>query len=114
MTPKAIFSGRSFCASLLALLSFVSAARAQQQQDQTNDVIRISTELVQTGVTVFDKQGKFVEGLKPEQFEIRVDGKPVKVSFFEQVAAGTAAEEKQVAAAAGADSNKTKAPTSAT
>ena len=69
---------------------------------QTDDVLRINTELVQTGVTVFDKQGHFVDGLKPEQFELRVDGKPVSISFFERVTAGTAGEEKQLAAAASA------------
>jgi VWFA-related protein len=69
---------------------------------QTDDVLRINTELVQTGVTVLDKQGRFVEGLKPEQFELRVDGKTVQLLFFDRVAAWTAREEKQLAAAASA------------
>ena len=48
-----------------SLFAFVSTSIAQQnQQDQADDVLRINTELVQTGVTVFDKQGHFVEGLK--------------------------------------------------
>jgi len=56
------------------------------------DVLRINTELVQTDVTVFDKSGKFVNGLKPGQFELSVDGKPLPISFFEQVRVGTARE----------------------
>jgi VWFA-related protein len=93
-------------AALLSLTVFVGPGIGQQPfkpGDQTEDVLRINTELVQTGVTVLDKQGHFVEGLKPEQFEIRVDGKPVSISFFERVTAGTTAEEKQIAAAARAN-----------
>ena len=51
--------------------------------------MRINTELVQTGVTVFDKQGRFVDGLKKEDFELRVDGRPVSISFFENIVAGS-------------------------
>jgi VWFA-related protein len=65
------------------------------------EVVRISTELVQTDVMVFDGSGKFVEGLKPEQFELRVDGKPQQVVFFERVKAGTVNEDAQLAAARG-------------
>src|SRR3954454_8929019 len=102
MTSTTIFSRRAACAALLALFALAPASVAQQNPPDkpADDVLRISTELVQTGVTVFDKQGHFVEGLRPEQFEVRVDGKPVKVSFFERVVAGTADEEKQVAATA--------------
>jgi hypothetical protein len=49
-----------------------------------DDVIRVSTELVQTGVTVVDKQGRFVEGLDRDQFELRVNGKEQPVAFFER------------------------------
>jgi VWFA-related protein len=45
-------------------------------------------------VVVVDKQGKFVEGLKPEQFLLKVDGQPVTPSFVEHVIAGTKREEK--------------------
>jgi VWFA-related protein len=50
---------------------------------------------------VFDKSGKFVEGLKPEQFELKVDGRAQAVSFFESVKAGTFDEDAQLAAARG-------------
>src|ERR1044071_3977012 len=66
---------------------------------QDDEVLRINTELVQTDVTVFDKQGRFVEGLRPEQFELSLDGKPQPVSFFERVATGSAREASQVKAA---------------
>jgi VWFA-related protein len=64
----------------LILLSISCAA-----QDTTDDVIKISTDLMQTNVTVVDKDGKFVEGLKPEQFVLKIDGKPARIDFFEPV-----------------------------
>lgn len=69
------------------------------QQDQTDDVVRVKTELVQTDITVVDKQGHFVRGLSADDFELRVDSKPQRLSFFEEVAAGSVQEEKQLAAA---------------
>jgi len=71
-----------------------------RSQDQS-DVLRVYTELVQTDVMVFDKQGRFVNGLKREDFELRIDGKPRPVEFFEMVTAGTLNEESQIAAARG-------------
>jgi VWFA-related protein len=59
---------------------------------QEPEVIRTNTDLVQTAITVLDKKGNFVEGLKREQFELVVDGKPRPVTFFERVAAGSARE----------------------
>jgi VWFA-related protein len=50
---------------------------------------------------VFDKNGKFVEGLKREQFELKVDGKVRDISFFEYVKAGKVDEEAKLAAARG-------------
>jgi VWFA-related protein len=54
-------------------------------QDE-EEIVRIETELIQTGVMVFDKQGRFIDGLKQEDFELTVEGKPVSLSFFERVA----------------------------
>src|SRR6266498_2491245 len=71
-----------------------------RSQDQS-DVLRVYTELVQTDVMVFDNQGRFVNGLKREDFELRIDGKPRPVEFFEMVTAGTLNEESQIAAARG-------------
>jgi hypothetical protein len=72
---------------------------ATQAQQDTDDVIRINTELVQTDVLVFDKGGRFVDNLQREQFEVRVDGKPVPVSFFDRVVAGSTREAMLEAAA---------------
>ncbi|MGA9994588.1 MAG: VWA domain-containing protein, partial [Pyrinomonadaceae bacterium] len=48
-----------------------------------------------------DKQGKFVDGLKKEDFQLKVDGKPLPINFFERVTAGSADEDAQLAAARG-------------
>ncbi len=72
-------------------------SRAQDQ----GEVVRVYIELVQTDVTVFDKQGHFANGLRREDFELRIDGKPRPIAFFEKVTAGSVSEESQLAAARG-------------
>jgi VWFA-related protein len=50
---------------------------------------------------VFDKEGKFVDDLKREQFVLKVNGKSRDISFFDRVTAGSRNEETQQAAARG-------------
>jgi VWFA-related protein len=83
-------------------------AAGQAGQDQT-DVLRVYTELVQTDVMVFDRQGNFVNGLKPEDFELRIDGKLKPIDFFEKITAGSANEESQIAAARGSSARPSAA-----
>jgi VWFA-related protein len=101
-------AARAALASLLASLCLLAPARAQQtqpaQKQDDEEVVRISTQLVQTDVMVFDKSGKFVEGLKPEQFELKVDGRERPIVFFDRVQAGTVNEDAQLAAARGVKS----------
>ncbi|HKO43708.1 MAG TPA: VWA domain-containing protein [Pyrinomonadaceae bacterium] len=84
---------RRFVSTVIAVAVIATGTVSQTPQDP-DDVIRISTELVQTGVVVLDKQGKFVPGLKAEQFVLKVEGKPVTPAFFEQVTAGSDRERK--------------------
>ena len=74
-----------------------------------DDVVRVYTELVQTDVMVFDKQGKFVNGLTADNFELRIDGKPRPIQAFEQITAGSD-EESQLAAARGSTTINLKRP----
>lgn len=99
-TPSNNARLQSFCAALCLLCLSLAATAQQQPQQQTNeqtdDVVRITTELVQTDVMVFDKQGRFVDGLRPEQFELQLGGKQQEVSFFERVTAGSLQEAAQL------------------
>jgi len=81
--------------SVLTISLVITAALGQEPRPAGNDdPVRITTELVQTSLVVLDKQGRFVDGLKPEEFLLKVDGRTVTPSFFERVTAGTVREEK--------------------
>src|SRR4029453_18591096 len=56
---------------------------------EAQDVIRFDTSLVQTDVMVFDKNGRFVDGLKPEQFQLKINNSPREISFFEAIRSGS-------------------------
>lgn len=98
---------------LLFLLLACDATSAQiatpSPQKSPDDVVRVYTELVQTDVMVFDKQGKFVNGLTKDDFELRIDGKPRAIEAFEQITAGSN-EEGQLAAARGTTTLNLKRP----
>ncbi len=64
----------------------------EQSQEPSDDVVRVRTDLVQTSVAVFDKHGKFINNLRAEDFELRIDGKPYPVLFFDRVVNGVAAD----------------------
>ena len=78
-------------------------------QKSQDEVVRVYTELVQTDVMVLDKQGKFVDGLTKDDFELRIDGKPRPIEAFEKITAGSS-EEAQLAAARGATTVNLKRP----
>ncbi|HWT03540.1 MAG TPA: VWA domain-containing protein [Pyrinomonadaceae bacterium] len=113
-SPKSFVLRVLLFAALLLSAAHVAPVRAQGEQD--DEVLRIKTELVQTDLMVFDKQGRFVEGLGPEQFELTLDGKPRPVSFFERIVAGSNTEAAQLAAmpggAAAKSAGQSKAPPS--
>lgn len=101
---------------LLFLLIAGSATQAQTVQSTPSptpkppdDVVRVYTELVQTDVMVFDRGGKFVNGLTANDFELRIDGKPRAIQGFEQITAGSD-EESQLAAARGSKTINPKRP----
>ena len=52
---------------------------------EAQDVIKFETSLVQTDVMVFDKNGRFVDGLKPEQFQLKINKNAREISFFERI-----------------------------
>ena len=105
-----------FLLSLLCLAAlangvsrFTPVVIAQQPSNpQSVDVLRTNTDLVQTAITVVDKNGHFVDGLDRGQFTLLVDGQPRPISFFEQVTAGSS-REAQLATRNGIDPAAIKA-----
>jgi len=99
-----------------ALLFLLLVGRVTSAQTPTptpakspDEVVRVYTELVQTDVMVFDNQGKFVNGLTKDNFELRIDRKPRDIQAFEQITAGSD-EESQLSAARGATTLNLKRP----
>jgi len=88
--------------SVFTIATLSAQEKHDRQNEQDDEVLRVNTDLVQTDVMVFDKQGRFVEGLKPEQFQLKVDGKILPIEFFDRVVAGSVNEEAQLVAARGA------------
>jgi Ca-activated chloride channel family protein len=59
-------------------LPFVNA----QVEDDTDDIIKIETRLVSVPVLVSDRNGRFVSGLKEQDFTIFQDGIKQEIAFF--------------------------------
>ncbi len=89
---------RTLCLAFTCVSALAPSAAAQDQPA----VFRAGTELVQTDVTVLGENGRFVDGLRREDFELRVDGIVKRIAFFERVETGTANERSQLNAAAAA------------
>ncbi|MGI9166902.1 MAG: VWA domain-containing protein [Pyrinomonadaceae bacterium] len=107
---KKIFLGLLACFLAVSPASMGQTPSGSPTQDQT-EVVRVYTDLVQTDVMVFDKAGNFVNGLRREDFDLRIDGKVRPIDFFEQVTVGTANEESLLTAARGSSSpNKAGTP----
>src|SRR5438046_10050360 len=58
----------------------VSASPINQEQDE--DVVRVSTDLVVLNATVLDTGGKFVRGLKRGDFQVFEDGSEQQIATF--------------------------------
>jgi VWFA-related protein len=70
--------------SLFALLALLCLCVPAISQTQSDDVIRITTNLVQIDAVV-TKQGKLIKDLKAEDFEIYEDGKLQTITSFAYV-----------------------------
>lgn len=71
--------------ALFALVLTVSARQqtpTQTKPSEKDQTIKLSTELIEVRAVVTDRQGKVVDGLKKEDFEVMENGRPQAVSFF--------------------------------
>ena len=72
------------CLLLLSslLLSTPICAQRQAPQDDTDDVIKVNTDLVLLNATVVDGKGKYVHGLERSDFKVLEDGREQTISDF--------------------------------
>jgi Ca-activated chloride channel family protein len=73
-------------ASLLILLLSVPLSAQETTASETDDVLRVRTDLLSVPFFVTDARGRRVGGLTRDDFTVRDDGQPVRVEYF---AAGT-------------------------
>lgn len=83
-----------FTATCLLLFPATIFSQTKPEPD-AQDVIKFDTSLVQTDVMVFDKNGRFVDGLKPEQFQLKIDKTQREISFFERITSGGLSRERE-------------------
>jgi VWFA-related protein len=78
------FTSRRFANKAVAVLlvPVLLCATLPSQQD-SGFVLHVESDLVLVNVTVRDKSGNFVQGLKPENFTILEDNKPQKIVSFD-------------------------------
>jgi VWFA-related protein len=74
----------AFVAAIWALTAF--PRRADSLQD--TQTIKAEARLVEVCATVLDRHGKYLDGLRQEDFEISDNGEICPVEFFEPVASG--------------------------
>src|ERR1041385_9336432 len=70
---------------ILTLTAFPVRLQKPEQQIAPDDVIRVSTSLVQTDVVVTDKNDQTIPDLKLEDFELYDNGKKQDLKFLEFV-----------------------------
>ena len=97
------------------LLTFALLCATSPSQQQSDYLIHVQSELVLVNVTVRDKSGHFVQGLKSENFTILEDNKPQKVVSFDvenvdAVPPSDVAQAKPLPAAPSAATTPTAAP----
>src|SRR5437867_6260671 len=70
----------------IATSSQVRTQSPQRPRTVEEDVVRVSTTLIQVDATVLDKNGKIVSGLTAEDFEIYENNKKQQITNFSFVA----------------------------
>jgi len=76
-----------------------SAPTSQDKPATGDEVVRITTNLIQVDAIVTDKNGNLVTDLKPEDFEIQQDGRTQKITNFSFVSSASVNTKAAAAAA---------------
>jgi VWFA-related protein len=106
-TTKYSLLSVAICLGSLFLLP-VTGFSQTKPEPSAEDVIKFETSLVQTDVMVFDKNGRFVDGLKPEQFQLKINNSAREIAFFEMIRSGgvTTTREEQNSNAGNPDTSR--------
>lgn len=83
------------------------SSQEQPKPPESDDVVRITTNLVQVDAVVTDKDGRLVTDLKPEEVEIYEDGRQQKITNFSFTLAETAPPPDKKSAAGDKNANPT-------
>src|SRR2546423_3388114 len=97
------------CAVFLAAIPIHSQDKKPNKSDD-QDVIKVTSNLVNLDVIVKDKKGKPVTDLKAEDFTVIEDGVPQKIEFFDSTLT-SGSEAAQPATATGSPEPKPRTPT---
>src|SRR6266849_541714 len=103
------------CLSLLVTSAVFLTAIPVQSQDKKqtksadDDVIKVTSNLVNLDVIVKDKKGKAITDLKPEDFTVFENGMPQKIEFFDSTLT-SGNEAAQPIAATGSTESKPRTP----
>ena len=103
-----------FAVTWLCLFLMAPSLHGQDRPKEQDDIVRISTELIQTEVMIFDRNGRFIPGLKADQFELTFNGSARALSFFDRIVTGSAREDAQIATARGQSSESATATAAVT
>jgi VWFA-related protein len=87
-----------------------SAQPQQPTRPSDDDVVKITTNLVQVDAVVTDKNGKLVTDLSPEEVQIFEDGRQQKVTHFSFVASESPVNSQPATPAVPVDKNAPPAP----
>src|ERR1041385_9117977 len=60
----------------------IAVGLGQTKPSDQDEPVRLRTELIEVQVVVTDKQGRVIEDLKKEDFELLEQGRPQEVTFF--------------------------------
>jgi len=80
------------------------------QKPESDEIVRITTNLVQVDAVVTDKNGKIVTDLKPEEIKILEDGRQQKITNFSYNVTETPAAPARIEKPAAVDKNAPPAP----
>ena len=84
-SPKEVIKMNRLIVVLFAFFLTVGAPRqspAQAKPGEKDQTIKLSTELIEVRAVVTDRQGKLIDGLTKEDFEVLENGLPQAISFF--------------------------------